>query len=83
MSQLQHRNENQNFISNFVLQFIKKTKWHFRYTDSLCFVKQQGLESLSFQNISAFQIKKKWKIIFFQRKFTNKIIDKIRNYEIF
>ena len=55
MSQLQHRNENQNFISNFVLQFIKKTKWHFRYTVSLCFVKQQGLESLSFQNISAFQ----------------------------
>ena len=24
MSQLQHRNENQNFISDFVFQFIKK-----------------------------------------------------------
>ena len=24
MSQLQYRNENQNFISNFVFQFIKK-----------------------------------------------------------
>ena len=34
MSQLQYRNENQNFIPNFVFQFIKKTKWHFRYTDS-------------------------------------------------
>ena len=34
MFQLQYRNENQNFISNFVFQFIKKkTKWHFRYTD--------------------------------------------------
>ena len=28
MSQLQYRNENQNFISNFVFQFIKKAKWH-------------------------------------------------------
>ena len=33
MSQLQYRNENQNFISNFVFQFIKKAKWHFSYTD--------------------------------------------------
>ena len=35
MSQLLYREENQNFVSNFVFQFIKKTKWHFRYTDSL------------------------------------------------
>ena len=34
MSQLQHRNENQNVISNFAFQFTIKTKWHFRYTDS-------------------------------------------------
>ena len=34
MTQLQYRNENQNFISNFVFQFIKKTKWSLRYTDS-------------------------------------------------
>ena len=33
MSQFQYRNKNQNFISNFVFQFIKKTKWHFGYTD--------------------------------------------------
>ena len=33
MSQLQYRNENQNFISNFVFKFIKKMKWHLRYTD--------------------------------------------------
>ena len=33
MSQPQYRNKNQNFISNFVFQFIEKTKWHFRYTD--------------------------------------------------
>ena len=35
MSQLQYRNENQNFISSFIFQFIKekKTKWHFGYTD--------------------------------------------------
>ena len=26
MSQLQYRNENQNFISDFVFQFIKKSK---------------------------------------------------------
>ena len=26
MSQLQYRNENQNFISNFVFQFIKKNE---------------------------------------------------------
>ena len=32
--QLQFRNENQNFISNFIFQFIKKTKWHLGYTDS-------------------------------------------------
>ena len=31
--QFQYRNENQNFISNFVFQFIKKTKWQFGYTD--------------------------------------------------
>ena len=35
MSQSQYRNKNQDFISNFVFQFIKKTKWHFGYTDSL------------------------------------------------
>ena len=34
LSQFQYRNENQNFISNFIFQFIKKTKWHFGYTDS-------------------------------------------------
>ena len=33
LSQLQYRNENQNFLSNFIFQFIKKTKRHFRYTD--------------------------------------------------
>ena len=33
MSQLQYRNENQNYLSNFIFQFIKKTKWHFGYTD--------------------------------------------------
>ena len=42
MSQLQYRNENQNFISNFVFQFIKKTKWHFRYRDC------HGLKTLNF-----------------------------------
>ena len=35
MSQLQYSNENENFISNFVFQFTKKMKWHFRYADSL------------------------------------------------
>ena len=37
LSQLQYRKENQNFISNFIFQFIKnknKTKWHFGYPDS-------------------------------------------------
>ena len=35
MYQLQYRNKNESFISNFVFQFIKKkTKWHFKYTDS-------------------------------------------------
>ena len=33
VSKFQYRNKNQNFISNFVFQFIKKTKWHFGYTD--------------------------------------------------
>ena len=33
LSQLQYRNENQNFISNFIFQFIKKSKWHFGCTD--------------------------------------------------
>ena len=33
LSQLQYRNENQNVISNFIFQFIKKAKWHFGYTD--------------------------------------------------
>ena len=32
MYQLQYRNKNENFISNFAVQFIKKTKCHFRYT---------------------------------------------------
>ena len=34
LSQLQYRNENQNFISNFIFQFIKKTKWHLGYKNS-------------------------------------------------
>ena len=34
LSQLQYRNENQIFISNFLFQFIKKAKWHFGCTDS-------------------------------------------------
>ena len=34
MSQLKYWKETQNFISNFVFQFIKKMLWHFRYTDS-------------------------------------------------
>ena len=33
LSQLHYRNENLNFISNFIFQFIKKTKWHVGYTD--------------------------------------------------
>ena len=33
VSKFQYRNKNQNFISNFVFQFTKKTKWHFGYTD--------------------------------------------------
>ena len=33
LSQLQYRNENQNFISNFISQFIKKTNLYFGYTD--------------------------------------------------
>ena len=33
MSQFQYRNENQNSISNFVFQFVRKMKWHFGYTD--------------------------------------------------
>ena len=36
MSQLQYRNKNQNFISNFVFQFIKKAKWHFGYMGFGC-----------------------------------------------
>ena len=32
---IQYRNENKNFISNFIFQFIKKTKWQFGYTDSI------------------------------------------------
>ena len=38
MSQLQYTNESQNLLSNFVFQFIKKIKWHFRYKDSLAHV---------------------------------------------
>ena len=26
-------NKKQNFISNFIFQFINKTEWNFRYTD--------------------------------------------------
>ena len=33
ISQLLYRNDNQNFLSNFVYQFMKKIKLHFRYTD--------------------------------------------------
>ena len=36
LSKLQYRNKNQNYISNFIFQFIKKknkTKWHFGNTD--------------------------------------------------
>ena len=37
MSQLQYRNEYQNFIaSNFEFQFSKKIKYHFRYADFAC-----------------------------------------------
>ena len=34
MTQLQYRDENQNFISHFVFRCIKKTKWSLRYADS-------------------------------------------------
>ena len=40
MSQLQYRNESQNFISNFVFQFIKKTKRHFGNTYSVTSLKK-------------------------------------------
>ena len=33
MSQLQYKIENENLFPNSVFQFIKKAKWHFRYTD--------------------------------------------------
>ena len=33
LSQLQYKNENPNFISNFISEFIKKAKWYFGYTD--------------------------------------------------
>ena len=36
ISQLQYRKEDLNFKSNIAFQFIKKTKWHFRYTDLKC-----------------------------------------------
>ena len=33
-SQLQYKNKNQNFVSNFAFQFIlDKKKWHFRYME--------------------------------------------------
>ena len=34
ISQPKYWKENQNFISNFAFQFIKKMLWRFRYTDS-------------------------------------------------
>ena len=46
MSQLQYRNENQNFVSNFVFQFIKKMKWHFGYTDCLLGLKYSHEERI-------------------------------------
>ena len=33
MSQLQHKNQNQNFISSFLFQLIKKPRWHFRFSN--------------------------------------------------
>ena len=42
-SQFRYRNGIQNFISNFVFQFMKKTKWHFRYTDFTGSLKKQQL----------------------------------------
>ena len=33
LPKLEYRNENQNYISYFIFQFIKKMKWHFGYTD--------------------------------------------------
>ena len=44
--QLQYRNENQIFISNCVFQFIKKMKWHFRYTDCKCLLRPTLYENI-------------------------------------
>ena len=30
---IQYRNEYKNFNSNFVFQFTKKMKWHFKHAD--------------------------------------------------
>ena len=38
VSKFQYRNKNRNFISNFVFQFIKKTKCHIGYTDFTPFI---------------------------------------------
>ena len=46
MSQLQYRNENQNFLSNFVFQFIKKMKWRFRFTDLFLMSRKQVRKSV-------------------------------------
>ena len=53
MFQLQHRNKNQNFISNFVLQFMKKTKWYLKYTDYKLILSSVNLHII--QNSSFFQ----------------------------
>ena len=44
--QLQYRNENQIFITNCVFQFIKKMKWHFRYTDCNCLLRPTLYENI-------------------------------------
>ena len=47
LSELQYWNENQNYISNFIFQLMKKTKWHFGYTDlaHLTLIPYQFLDS--------------------------------------
>ena len=59
ISQCQYRNENQIFISNFVLQFMKNMKWHFRCTDFSCFkfkkpllIQEERLKPLYFSKLS-------------------------------
>ena len=47
MSQLQYRNGSQNFISNFVFQFIKKMKWHFRDPNLLTALEKRNRSLIS------------------------------------